>query len=92
MWQIVPYGHIVLKLCTCFLANLKAILEEVKAFGKAHSLKGKLLNLEHLHKKSWGQRNSLLLCYIEKFLGVIRNVVLSSTRGPGIHISGSQQL
>ncbi|KAJ2961950.1 hypothetical protein NQZ79_g2830 [Umbelopsis isabellina] len=44
-------------------ANLKAILEEVKAFGKAHSLKG-----------------------------VIRNVVLSSTRGPGIHISGSQQL
>ncbi|KAG2177731.1 hypothetical protein INT43_002978 [Umbelopsis isabellina] len=44
-------------------ANLKAILDEVKAFGKAHSLKG-----------------------------VIRNVVLSSTRGPGIHISGSQQL
>ncbi|GAB5591851.1 hypothetical protein Unana1_06751 [Umbelopsis nana] len=44
-------------------ANLRAILEEVKAFGKAHSLKG-----------------------------IVRNVVLSSTRGPGIHISGSQQL
>ncbi|CAO3668772.1 unnamed protein product [Umbelopsis ramanniana] len=44
-------------------ANLRAVLEEVKAFGKAHNLKG-----------------------------VIRNVVLSSTRGPGIHISGSQQL
>ncbi|CAO3668224.1 unnamed protein product [Umbelopsis vinacea] len=44
-------------------ANLRAILEEVKTFGKTHSLKG-----------------------------VIRNVVLSSTRGPGIHISGSKQL
>ncbi|KAH8552374.1 ribosomal protein L1-like protein [Umbelopsis sp. PMI_123] len=44
-------------------ANMRAILEEVKTFGKAHNLRG-----------------------------IIRNVVLSSTRGPGIHISGSQQL
>lgn len=65
-------------------ANLKAILEELRVFGKTNNLKGKLKETKRESEAVYS-----ISCY---FVAFVQNVVLSSTRGPGVVISGGPTL